>query len=210
MSNCQMKNLLVDLETLGTNSTCIILQIAGVVTSSELSLDEMLDNRFDIKLDAAEQKASGRTVEKDTLDFWAKQPLAVRKQVIPPSDKDKSMLKAIDEFETIVRLQGFDPEHNSDELIFQRGTKDTDWLSNLWIQNGRPTTLLPWYKVFDIRTAFNVLGLSPKLNGYPDLYDIANLKLKERLDALDRTEFAHNAKHDVGRELIMLRHFGLI
>lgn len=210
MSSHQMKNLLVDLETLGTNSSAVILQIAGVVMSPDLTVQQMLDNRFNIKLDVKEQKAAGRTVEKGTLDFWAKQPLAVRQQVLPPSPNDVSMCEAIRQFEDKLKEQDFDPEHNFDELIFQRGTKDVDWLSNMWIQNGYPTTLIPWYKVFDIRTAFNVLGHSPKLNGYPDLYDFDNRELKKQLDELDSVEFAHNAMHDVGREIIMLRHFGLI
>lgn len=205
-----MKNLLIDVETLGVDSNAVLLQIAGVVTDSELSVDDMLASRFQIKLDARQQKDSGRTIDAATLKFWKEQPIEVREQVILPSKQDKSMNDAIDEFERIVKQQGFDPERNFNSMIFQRGSKDTDWLTNMWVQNHRPTTLLPWYKVFDIRTAFNVLGVSPKLNGYPDLYDIANLELKSKLDALDQLELAHNAMHDVGREVIMLRHFGLI
>lgn len=66
---------MVDIETLDTASTAVILSI-GACTFDLKGLGVM--QQFYVNVDPADAKAHGCTISKDTLEFWSKQSKEVR------------------------------------------------------------------------------------------------------------------------------------
>ena len=64
-----MKHMMVDIETLGTSPESIILEISVIL----FDLDDPHGwSPLTLKLDQAEQSFAGRSIDKDTLHWWAK------------------------------------------------------------------------------------------------------------------------------------------
>jgi hypothetical protein len=79
-----------DVETLGVESTCVILSAAMVHFDPERrpTYQDLLDNACFVKFDVKEQLQLGRTSSKGTLDWWKGQHEYVRKVSLDPSRED--------------------------------------------------------------------------------------------------------------------------
>lgn len=189
-----MRSLIIDLETLGIADNSVVLQIsAGIV-------DENGAKYFSAKLNARTQAESGRLIDPDTLRWWKSQSMDAQvRAFIPNKSLDISPLQACDDFEQFLKDNKYNKKQ---DFVWQRGSKDADWLSSLFTQNGWVFEKIPfaWWKVREIRTAVDVLGHSKKLNGYPDNVD----ELRSKIPNYE----AHDSLSDVKLEIEILRMLG--
>lgn len=75
-----MNNIMVDLETLDTNATSVIISVGAVVFDTEKIL-----RRGYWVLDIDEQVKAGRTVSGSTISWWSQQSDKARKVFVPTS-----------------------------------------------------------------------------------------------------------------------------
>lgn len=197
-----MKHLIIDLETIGVAENSVVLQIAAALhdTANKETFLESLQFRS-WKLNAKVQAESGRKVEADTLKWWKTQPHEVQLKSLIPSKADMDPEAACQEFCDWLKENGFDKKK---DLIWQRGSKDQDWLCSLMLDCGWIGDTLPisFSRVRDIRTCVDVLGWSEKLNGYPDN--------TEELRAAVPGYKQHDAESDLKFELLVLRQCGIL
>lgn len=191
-----MKHLIIDVETLGIDSKAVVLQFVAAIydgTTKEISIRNW-------KLDAMQQKQFGRTIDPETMKWWQQQNIEAQKMALIPSADDVDPEVAMTEFEEWLGAQKF----TRNDLIWQRGSMDHDWLASLFMDCGWLAEKLPikFYRVRDIRTAVDVLGCSSKLNGYPDNTD----EIKAKIPGYKQ----HDAKSDVIFEIAVLREIGLL
>lgn len=197
-----MRHVVIDLETLSTKEDAIILQVsAGLYNTDDREKDlfEAIDF-VNYKLNAKLQ--TKRIVDKDTLDWWKGQPEDVKRCSFYPHPEDLDPVEAMDAFALWLQSHGFDKRN---DMIWQRGDRDSAWLTSLLYDCGWTTQKnLPynWWRVRDLRTAVDVLGMSSKLNGYPD-----NV---EALQAAIPGYRHHDAASDVKLEFAILRECGIL
>jgi len=70
-----MKNLMIDIETLDTRPSAVVLSIGAVFFDYDLGLG---DSYYSGPIDIDGQLAKGRTVSQATLRWWMEQPVEVR------------------------------------------------------------------------------------------------------------------------------------
>lgn len=196
-----MKHLIVDVETLGIHEDSVVLQVTAAMYDPDRK-GELFD-KVEIKnwkLNAKLQ-ARSRKVDKDTLKFWEEQPKEVQKAALIPHSDDVEPEVFCDEMADWIR--SFKYEKKSD-MFWQRGTKDSDWLTSLFMMNGWEFGQMPWSwgRIRDIRTCVDVLGMSTKLNGYPDNID----ELRDMVPNYRR----HDSESDVKLELLILYQAGIL
>ena len=103
-----MKHIMLDLETLDTTSSAVVISIGAVAFDPETNA---LGDKFYVETteDTAAQQARGRTISGDTVRWWMQQDaLAKRVFAVPPPDGvDRvSTLKALARFSTFVAANG--------------------------------------------------------------------------------------------------------
>lgn len=204
-----MNHLIVDVETLGIHQDAVILQFtAALYNTKDKPVDvddpqELLEkvHIFDAKLNAKIQVSQGRIVEQDTYNWWKTLPRVVQEQSLIPRKDDLDPEVACQMFEEFLVEHKYEMRK---DIFWQRGSKDSDWLTSLFLGNGWIFHKMPfsWSRVRDIRTAVDVLGLSSKLNGYPDCRD--------ELQAMIPNYKQHDARSDVLFEVLTLRLAGII
>lgn len=202
-----MKHLLIDVETLGIHEDSIILQFTGMMYNTqpepEETIDAFLENcsMIDLKLSVADQRRLGRRIDPSTVQWWSNQPTAVQQHVFIPKADDLPADEAMSQFDIWLKDNNFNKKRDT---IWQRGTKDTDWMSSLFMTCGWIFDQIPlgWYRVRDIRSAVDVLGQSTKLNGYPDNVD----ELRSMIPDYKQ----HDSKSDIMLEALILRQAGVI
>lgn len=91
--NFNVPHLAVDIETLAWSETAVITAFAATIfhfeKDKELSYKEIVDKTFYAKLDVKDQLTRfGRTTDKDTIDWWKKQPIEVQEMSIKRKDDD--------------------------------------------------------------------------------------------------------------------------
>lgn len=192
-----MQHLIIDVETMGIAEDSVILQISAALhnTENKEQMFEKLQFR-NWKLQAKPQTQFGRKVDADTLKWWKDQPHEVQLKSLIPSKDDVDPEVAIQELEDWLKENGF---NKKTDVIWQRGSKDQDWICSLasncgWIAQQMP---ISYHRVRDIRTCVDVLGWSTKLNGYPDNAD----ELRAQVPGYKQ----HDAESDIKLELLILR-----
>lgn len=153
-----MRNYCVDVETLGTESTSVILSIAYIPFSfdEKPNYDKLLKRAKFFKFDANEQiQKYKRTTDKGTIDWWYKQCDLVRKKSFDKSDRD---LNAKTVFDIIRDDLGIKPQvfENKDIMFWARGSLDQVTIDSLSKQT-HGEMLLPFNNYRDIRTAVDLL-----------------------------------------------------
>jgi hypothetical protein len=140
----------LDIETLDTESTAVILSIGLVpfATKIPLSMQELREKSFFVKFDAVQQqKRYNRTVSKDTLDWWATQPHEAKVKSLIPSANDLSAEDGLFELQAFFHSRG----GSRNSLIYTRGNFDSIITESLCKAVGvKP--LVPYYGFLDIRT----------------------------------------------------------
>ena len=155
-------NFCVDVETVGLESTCIVLSLAIVHFSfdEEFTYDELIKRSLFIKLNAKEQASAKRSVTKSTLDFWNDQSEEVRALAIKPHPNDMSVATAFGELAAYI-----DKHDGSDAMFWQRGTLDSTSLESL----ARTFEIAPvtnYNNWMDVRTAIRCLKESCTKRAY--------------------------------------------
>ena len=167
-----MKHLLIDVETLGIHEDSVVLQFTGLMyfpqAEPEETVEAFLENcsMIDLKLSVEDQRRLGRKIDQGTVKWWSEQPTSVQQTVFIPSADDLPADEAMTRLDTWLAEHKFEKRKDT---IWQRGTKDCDWLTSLFMTCGWIFDKVPlgWYKVRDIRSAVDLFGHSTKLNVYP-------------------------------------------
>jgi hypothetical protein len=197
-----MKHLIIDLETLATHQDAVILQITAAMhdTDNKETLFESLQWK-NYKLQAKVQHEHGRIVDPDTVRWWKEQHIDVQREAFIPRADDLDPEEALNDFTDWLKTNKFDKWK---DFVWQRGSMDNDWLVSLMQDCGWTWKQVPlnFARVRDIRTTVDVLGMSSKLNGYPDNTE----ELRGQIPGYKQ----HDAASDVKFEILVLREAGIL
>lgn len=198
-----MKNLIIDCETLGVRDNAVVPMFAALVTDDQLSMKDNLKNMVILHPSIDEQDVKGSTRDDATIEFWDKQPEDVQ-QIVLSQAHSIGINECYMKFMTFLENKDYFKE--SSAFVWQRGSKDLDWLINLF--SGK-NLKLPWWQVRDIRTAIDVLGASKKQNGYMDADKVSD-EGTMLLMKLNEKNKQHHPGYDVVRDFVFLRSLGLV
>lgn len=160
-----------DIETLSIESTSVILSACLLyVDPSKLPEDNndaykyLYERGLFVKLKVSEQIAHGRTMSKDTLDWWAKQGELPRKISFIPAADDLTVQECYNQLS-----EYFFAIPNAKNLpIWVRGSMDQPAFESLLRAfNLKPYS--PYNNYRDIRTAISILYSDTEKNGYVEI-----------------------------------------
>ena len=184
-----------DIETLGVESTAVVLSAAIICfdpeKDSDISFRELVERGLLVKFDAKDQvKRLDRTMTKSTLDWWGKQGDYQQKlSFVPDASRDlitEDGLQAIRKYINQYH-RGADPQTMT---IWARGSLDQMAIDSLALKAGAEP-IAPFNRWRDVRTAVDLMTDSK--NGYCTVRD------------LNRDEVAkHDPVHDCALDILML------
>jgi hypothetical protein len=198
MSKC----IAYDFETLGTGQSVearakkqqrpAVVNVAFIeyddtrFTSDPYEYDDLLEKVVFIKFDVADQvKNYGRTIERDTLQWWNTLPPEAKKQIkVMPNDV------SIREINNILSKH-FDIDKV--KKIYSRGRFDHNFLESLCIDIGEPNPF-PFWVEKDIRSFIEGLSFGTTLKN--DFIPSEELKKKF---------IKHNPVHDVAMDIMRMQ-----
>lgn len=197
-----MKNncIIYDFETLGKNPReSVVLSMAALpfteerfVTDNPYTYEELLYSTKFIKFNAQEQVGKyGRKIDKETLEWWSKQPPEARLSLTPSEDD----VPLVELYPFLMDLLN-DPKDA--KKIYTRGnTFDPLFLESL-LQNINQVDPFPWWNVRDTRSMIEGMtyGTDIRNNFIPD-------ELKEVF-------VAHNPIHDVAMDVMRIQYVARI
>lgn len=202
-----MKQLIFDIETLGNDSTCICLMASFLVydlkDDAHTPLNSLRHRVKTFKLSVEDQKSHGRTINKDTLDWWKEQlqTSPQLKSILAPSEQDVTMQQFFEQLEQWLIAQKYNKETG---WAWQRGTLDIMVLDSMFRQLGihQKTYPIYWWRIRDLRTAIDLTAFPDKMNGYTnDAFEKAPVKIEG---------FAkHDPASDILMEVMQLRDCGI-
>lgn len=179
-----------DVETLGTESTAVVLSMACIRFNPEEkpTYQQMVDSAFFVKLDAEDQiNRLKRSVSKSTLEWWETQHESVKKQSLLPN----KLLDVSPEFANAqfrVWATQF-PDYDT-STVWARGNLDQAVLGSLEAKM-KVEPVFDFWRWRDVRTAVDLLTGSN--NGYCKVPDFdASQVIK------------HNPVHDCAYDAMML------
>jgi hypothetical protein len=137
----------IDIETLGKNPNTVVLTIGGIKFNPHA--DDGLHSEFYYRVDADAQIENGRTVEEDTLAWWAKQDKEIQAEALDPEGRTsvETTLKALNKW-----LVGVD------KIWCQGPVFDIGILENLY----KEANLHHNWSFWNIRDSRTLFGLMPK------------------------------------------------
>lgn len=154
-----------DIETLGIESTTVVISAALLWFNPEEQPDyqKLLNDACFVKLNAKDQiERFGRTVNKDTLDWWKTQHEYVRKVSFDPSPNDLLAEDAIQQLNDYMNKYPTPAK----QTMWARGSLDQVAIDSLCIKVGKnPITTYNMWR--DVRTAVDCFTGST--NGYCDV-----------------------------------------
>lgn len=152
-----------DIETLGVESTSVILSVGMIhfETGKDYEYQELVDRGLFVKFNAKEQiEVFNRTIDKGTVEWWGSQNDYARKTNFQPSKKDLTVndgLGIINEYIEKHRTK-------KDETFWSRGSLDQVCIDSLC--KAAKQELITYYNNWrDVRTAIDILAIDAK-NGY--------------------------------------------
>jgi hypothetical protein len=147
----------LDIETLGIESTSVILSIAllHIDTSKEQTWESLYGNSLLLKLNVKEQvEKYKRTVDKDTITWWNKQcDLAKQTSFIPK----KSDLLAKDALLALRKYVAEQCSKPNETIVWTRGSLDQVCLDSLFMAMGE-AKLFPYANYRDMRTYVDLVA----------------------------------------------------
>jgi hypothetical protein len=188
-----MKHFCVDVETLGVESTCVVLSAAIVyfdfAVDTEITYEELVDRSLYVKFNMNEQLEMGRSKTKSTIEWWQKQGKEIQKLCLFPSPKDLSA------DEGIRRMKNYIAEHGEkNSLFWQRGVLDQMSLESLCRSiDVEPITM--YNQWMDIRTGIRILKETSNQGGYCPIPNFDTNKVMK-----------HNPVEDIALDVLMLVH----
>ena len=154
----RMRSYCVDVETLGTESTAVILSLAYIPFSFDEKprYSELLSRAKFYKFDVTEKiKVYKRTFDKGTIEWWQKQCDLVRETSFDESDRDQKAKTVFDliRADLDIKPKLFD---NKDIIFWTRGSLDQCTIDSLSKQT-HGDMLIPFNAYRDVRTAVDLL-----------------------------------------------------
>lgn len=201
-----MKQLIMDIETLGSDSKCVILcasfLVYDLIEDQTTHISDLEKRVVTFKLSVDEQIAAGRTKMKSTIQWW-KDQLEIAphlRSILSRSPDDLTMIQFYSKLTSWLKEQGYNKRK---DFAWQRGTLDIMVIDSLFDTAGYAQKQYPinWWKVRELRTAIDLLG-DTELNGY--VTGIIN-----RAPTLIPGFTKHNSAHDILLEVVQLREIGL-
>jgi hypothetical protein len=180
-----------DIETLGVESTSVILSAALIhfEIGKDYTYEELLENSLFVKINVQQQiKELKRVAQKDTIDWWAKQHEHVRNVSLKPLPLDISPLEAV---RSLHEYASQFPE--KDQTVWARGSLDQMCIDSLSRQVDQEL-IFPYNNWRDMRTAIDLLKDTGK-NGY---CDIIHPTFKSH------NVIKHHPVHDCALDIMML------
>ena len=182
---------ILDIETLGIESTCVILS-AGIVYFDDVEVntpEKMLENSCFVKFNAQEQIESyNRTITQSTLDWWARQSQECRNISFVRRTTDETARRGMSELKFFMDTY----DTSAKQIIWARGTLDQTAIDSLCRKmDVQPLTSFNNWR--DIRTAVDILATEP-VNGYCDT--------TKRFNSFKLID--HHPVHDCIRDALML------
>jgi hypothetical protein len=185
----------LDIETLGVESTSVILSVGAVYSDGEapFTYKKFINESIFIKFDYRDQVDNyGRTTDRSTMDWWKQQSKEARDTNLAPSANDVSTITGIQRLR-----EWFSSKPDAKKLnVWQRGTLDQTCLDSLFRAAG-VDPLTNYGRWRDIRTALECYYPSA-VNGYVEV----DLELVKDFDP--KKVITHHAAHDCARDLCML------
>ena len=184
----------LDFETLGKDHDCVVLSFSILgfdPFKDDYTFEELVPMVKTWKIDIKQQIKDGRTISKDTLEWWKNQTEEVQK-VLEPSDSDTPPSVFIEELHQY--LESFDRSYTT--LVYCRGTDfDLPILRDLVGKYSE-------YDKYDFLTKFwNIRDIRSLLCGRLD-NNLSTTFLKEQ----DIPGFIkHNSAHDVAKAVFELQ-----
>ena len=158
--------LIFDVETMGVESTTVILSAAIVYIdiTKPNTWESLYSDALFVKFSVKDQIENyGRTVDKDTIAWWNKQCDLVKQQSFFPKKTDLPAKHGIEILRNYIN-QHCDPENT---LIFTRGSLDQMSIDSLCKAVG-VDLLVPFSNYRDMRTYVDLVATNPK-RGYCDI-----------------------------------------
>ena len=188
----------LDIETLGCESTAVVLSIALVYFDESKeghTWESLTENTVFVKLSAKEQiEKYKRTIDKSTIEWWKKQPDLPRHISFTPKNTDITAKDAIDVLKRYIKQQSKNPQK---ELVWIRGSLDQMAVDSLCNVMGEER-LFPYWNYRDVRT-FISFNTDTGANGYAqideDLYP--GTWNKEEV-------IKHNPIHDIALDCLQI------
>ena len=155
-------SIMLDIETLATTPDAVVLSFAAV-KFNEFNAQETYIDEINVALDVDEQINLGRTVNPETLNWWATQPKEIQEAAFAEDRISiKQFTKLLNKF--IV---------GTDRIWAQGPVFDIAIMENLYRQLSLP---IPWqyYNIRDSRTIIKALGSEIKherINAHDALSD---------------------------------------
>jgi hypothetical protein len=141
---------MIDLETLGTSTDAVVLTIGGVKFDPN-TMSPTYDE-FYYRIEVDEQLNNGRSVDPDTLDWWAKQDPTVMEEALGDGNRTPvdTVLDALRKW-----MAGVD-------CLWAHGVAfDVVLMETLYKDYDKPHPW-PFWKVKDSRTLFGILPKDPR------------------------------------------------
>lgn len=155
-----------DIETLGKKSDAVILSIGCIYFDPDVkySYADLVNQAFFVKFDAKDQmKRLHRSVNKSTIDWWAKQCDIVRRKSFTPHETDMKFEHGYDQFRAWANFK-----NDSKCAVWARGTLDQLVLDDIQEQIGLEP-IFHYARWRDVRTAIDLLYNTQ--NGYCKVKD---------------------------------------
>lgn len=176
----------LDIETLDTESTSTILSIALVYFEIKIPLliSDLRKQSIFIKFDVKEQrKVYGRTVNTDTLSWWAKQTTESQQKSLIPSTSDVCVEDGLFALKEFYAIHG----GTQQSFVYTRGSFDTVIVDSLCKRASvKPLTHFSNYR--DVRTFIHCMYKNSTA-GYIDIdtklcpdYDASTLVAHDPID----------------------------
>ena len=186
MASPSTSAIMIDIETLDTKASAVVLQIGAVsFTYNEKGKVEIL-GQLDIKLPVHAQLGIDRTISLETVKFWLNTPAQQKLlgELLTPDDT-YNYHYALNQF------YDFCVAHKPSEYWSQGPTFDMIILEDMLNQNPSMTAEVPWkfYQVRDLRTVQKFVG-----------DDAKSKKMKAE-------NSNHNALDDCLSQIKLLQHF---
>ena len=153
-----------DVETLGVESTCVVLSAALIHFDPEKrpTYQDLLDDACFVKFNVKEQIDVGRTASKSTLDWWKQQHQYVRKVSLDPSRDEMTVENGITAFYNYMAKF----PNAKQQTMWARGSLDQMAIDSLAVKFGLEE--LTGYNVWrDVRTAIDIMYGT--VNGYVEV-----------------------------------------
>lgn len=184
-----------DIESCDIDSTTVILSAAllhidpeNLPSDNNDAYTKMVTDAMFVKFKVSEQVKAGRTMSKDTLDWWAKQGQAQKEKSFIPSTDDLTVQEAYDRLSDYF----FSVPGAKNMPIWVRGSMDQPAFESLCrVFKLKPIT--PFNNYRDIRTAISILYCDTEKAGYVEVPNFnRDLVIK------------HQPEHDVALDMLML------